>query len=907
MNWLRELARRLRMLVHRRQFEVDLEEEMRLHLEWRQQEQLQSGMTADDARAVALRRFGNPTALREKSRIAWGWEWFEHLAQDVRYGLRMLRKSPGFTAVAVLTLALGIGANTAIFSLIDAILLRTLPVASPHELVLSSDSPAGGTNSGTQTGHWMRFSSENYTYFRGHSESFRDLCAFQSSWNDLKIRVAGATGRPDSAYGRLVSGNFFSFLGLSAAAGRLFSSDDDRLGASPAVVLNYAYWTRKFQNDVSIIGKVMEVNGTAFTIIGVAPRTFSDVKNDRPDLWLPLVFQPQVMSTNSYADDPQMYWLSIMARLKPGVTLRQAQAVVSSQLKQILATQAQRETAQQIANSYIELAPGAGGISYLRVTYSEALQILAGIVGIVLLTVCANVANLLLSRSSAREKEISIRLAIGASRSRLIRQLLTESILLATLGGALGILAARWGVEILASVVIGSTSIVNDSIDARVLLFTACVSILAGILFGLVPALRSSRIDLAAQVNGSARTRLGFGFANGLVACQIAACLVLLVGAGLFLRTLQKLVDQELGFDEDHILVARINAEAAGYSPAQTPTLYQALIDRIEAIPGVLSATVDYSEPFGGSTWTSNFTIEGLPSRPPGQMKVHKELVGPHYFETEGIPILLGRDIGPQDRPGTPLVTVINQTMARKFFPGVNPIGRRFSLGSPFNDSEAMTIVGVAADARYYSLRDPVPAMEFCAAFQIPDQGSHNSAYAEDVEVRVSGNPRALLTEIRAALAQVSDSLPVTRVTLLKDEVSASLRLNRSAAEISSAFGGLALFLSCLGVYGTMAYRVSRRTHEIGIRLALGAHRSDVLWLITKECLILVSVGLVIGLPVALASTRIIASQLFGIRATDPLTFATVAILLVLVSLAACYVPARRAMRVDPMVALRYE
>jgi predicted permease len=893
------------MLMHRRQFDADLEEEMRLHLELLQQEKLQSGMTADDARAAARRRFGNPTALREKIFLVCGWEWLEHFAQDVRYGFRMLRKSPGLTAVAVLTLALGIGANTAIFSLIDAILLRTLPAESPHELVLFSDSPEGGANSGTQTGQWKHFSTENYTYFHDNSESFKDLCAFQSSWNHLKIRVAGASERPDLAYGRLVSGNFFSFLGLSAAAGRLFLPDDDRPGASPVVVLNYTYWTRKFHNDLSIIGKTVEANGTSFTIIGVAPRAFSDVKYDPPDLWLPLVSQPKVMSTNSYAQDPEMYWLNIMARLKPGVTLRQARTVVNGQLKQILATPAHRETDQQIARSYIELAPGGGGISYLRTTYSGALQVLAGIVGIILLIACANVANLLLSRSSAREKEISIRLAIGASRSRLIRQLLTESMLLSALGGLLGILTASWGAELLTSLVTGSDSIVQASIDARLLLFTAGVSILSGILFGLVPALRSSRIDLATQVKGSPRPRLGFAFANGLVVFQIAASVVLLVGAGLLLRTLQKLTEQELGFDEDHIFAARINPEAAGYNPAQTPALYQALIDHIETIPGVLSATIDYSEPFSGSTWTSNFSIEGLPSRP--EMLVHKELVGPRYFETEGTPILLGRDIGPQDRPGIPLVTVINQTMARKFFPGVNPIGKRFSLGSPFNDKEAMTIVGVAADARYYSLRDTVPAMEFCAAFQIPDQASHTSAYAGDVEVRVSGNPIAIPSEIRAALAQVSNSLPVTRVTLLKEEVNDSVRLNRSTAELSSAFGVLALFLSCIGVYGTMACRVSHRTHEIGIRLALGAQRANVLWLIAKECLILVVVGLVIGVPIALTSTSIIASQLFGVRATDPLTFAAAAILPVLVALAACYVPAQRAVRVDPMVALKYE
>ncbi len=839
--------------------------------------------------------------------MAWGREWVEHLAQDGRYGLRMLRKSPGFAAIAVVTLALGIGANTAIFSLINAVLLRTLPVARPHELVLFSDSPEGGANSGTQTGHWIRFSSENYAYFREHSDAFKELCAFQASLSDLKIRTVGMTERPELAYGRMVSGNFFSFLGLQAAAGRLFLPSDDRAGATPSAVLNYTYWTRKFHNDFSAIGKVVGMNGTAFTIIGVAPRGFSGVKSDRPDLWIPLAFQPQILSTDSYADNPEMYWLGLLGRLKPGVTLGQAQTEVNAQLNQILATQAHRETPEQIANSYIELAPGAAGISYLRATYAEALQVLAAIVGIVLLIACANVANLLLSRSSAREKEIAIRLAIGASRGRLVRQLLTESMLLAALGGGLGILAARWGVELLAALVTGSSAVVKGSMDARVLAFTAAVSLLAGILFGLVPALRSSRMDLAAQAKGSARGRMGFGFANGLVAFQIAACLVLLVGAGLFLRTLEKLGSQELGFDEDHILAARINPEAAGYEPAQTPALYQALIDRIEAIPEVVSATVDYSEPFSGSSWTSNFSIEGVLDRPAGQMLVHKELVGPHYFETAGIPILLGRDIGPEDRPGTPLVTVINETMARNFFPGVNPIGRRFSLGSPFNEQEAMTIVGVAADARYYSLRDAVPAMEFCAAFQIPDEGSHNAAYARDVEVRVSGNPRALPSEIRAAVAEVSGNLSVSSVTVLKDEVSESLRLNRSAAELSSAFGGLALLLACIGVYGTMAYRVSRRTQEIGIRLALGAHRSDVLWLITKECLLLVGGGLVIGVPTALVSTSLIASQLFGVGASDPLTFGGVGMLLVLVALAACYVPARRAMRVEPVVALRYE
>ena len=894
-------------LFHRSRLERDMDEELRDFVEHSAAAKMQMGLSRRQALREARMEMGSMDSVKEKVRAV-GWETaFYSFWQDVRFAFRMLCKSPGFAAVAILTLALGIGANTAIFSLINAVLLRTLTVAHPHELVLFSDSPKGGANSGEQTGRWIFFSNDNYKYFRDHNESFKQLCAFQSGWTNLNLRLVGASTRPEAVHGRLVSGNFFSFLGLKAAAGRLFTSEDDRLGAPPTAVLSYAYWTRHFNQDSFIIGKPAEISGATYTLIGVAPQGFTDIKYDHPDLWIPLAFQPQVMSTESYANNPQEFWLSITGRLKPGVTLRKAQAVINSQLKQILATQAQRETPEQIANSYITLAPGAYGISNIRITYQEAIQVLAGIVAIVLLIACANVANLLLSRSSARAQEISIRLSLGATRARLIRQLLTESILLAALGGAFGILGARWGVELLASMVTGSTSIVKSSVDARVLLFTVVVSLLSGILFGLVPALRSSRADLATQSKGSAGSRLRFGFANGLVVFQIAACLVLLIGAGLFLRTLQKLADQVLGFDEDHIIVARMDPWLAGYSPEQTLALYQALIDRAEAIPGVVSATVSYTEPLSGSSWTSNFTIEGVPSGPARDWMVHKELVGPHYFQTEGIPILLGRDIGPQDRPGGPLVTVINETMAKKFFPGLNPVGRRFSLGAPFNADIAMTIVGVAADARYYSLRDPVPPMEFCAAFTVPDDASHSASYAQAVEVRVSGNARAIATEIRAALSQVSASLPITDVFVLDERVSEALQQNRSSAELSSAFGALALLLACIGIYGTMAYRVSRRTHEIGIRLALGAQPSDVLWLITKECLILLAVGIFFGVPVAFVSARIIANQLFGISASDPLTFTAIAFLLVAVALLACYIPARRAMKVDPMVALRYE
>ncbi len=553
------------------------------------------------------------------------------------------------------------------------------------------------------------------------------------------------------------------------------------------------------------------------------------------------------MSTAPYSDDPREYWLNIFARLRPGVRIGQAQAAVNIQLKQVLLAQSHRETAEQIEKSYIELAEGSGGISYLRYTYAQALRILMVIVGIVLLIVCANVTNLLLARSAARVKEISIRLAIGAGRGRLIRQLLTESMLLTIFGGTLGVLVAYWGAQALVVLVTGSDSSIKASIDARMLIFTAGVSLLAGGLFGLVPALRASSIDLSTPIKGTVRPGLRYGLANWLVIFQIAASLVLLTGAGLFLRTLQKLAGQAPGFDEDRVVLARIDPQKAGYTPEQTPALYRALIERLEALPGVSSATVAYSGPLDDDSWSSNFSIEGMPEKTTLSPHVYKELVGPNYFGTLGIPIVSGRDIGPQDGPGTPLVTVINEAMAKKFFGDVNPLGRRFSLGAPLREQKSMTIVGVAANARYYSLREPVPAMEFCAAMQVPDKSSSNAGYARLVEVRTTSDPAVLKSEIRGAIGQVAGNLHVTRINTARDQVLEQMKPNLDAAKLSTAFATLALLLACIGLYGTMAYRVSRRTNELGIRMTLGAQRANIFWLVTRECLTLVVVGLAIG------------------------------------------------------------
>ncbi|HXA57465.1 MAG TPA: ABC transporter permease [Candidatus Acidoferrum sp.] len=830
-------------------------------------------------------------------------------SQDARFGLRVLGRNPGFAAVAILTLVFGIGANTAIFSLVNTVFLNTLPAANPHELVLFSEVTSMGGMSGVQTGTWQRFSSDDYEYFRDHNQSFKELAAYQTDRTVLSVHIAGAQ-LAESARSTMVSGNFFPFLGIRAAAGRLLSPDDDRASSAPVAVLDYGYWTQRFHNDPAAIGETIEADGIPFTIVGVAPRGFSGMNFFfSPSFWITLARQPEVIPGRIFTEEPHEYWLNFVGRLKPGVTLRQAEAVVNVQLNQLLHGQTERygETDQDIANSHIQLSGGAGGISYIRLQYSQALQILSVVMGIVLLMACANVANLLLSRSAAREREISVRLAVGASRSRLIRQLLTESLLLAIIGGALGILAAKWGAQGLALLVTGNTGLAQGSLDTKVLGFSIGVSLVAGVLFGLVPALRAGRADLAAPMKGSSNSPLRFNLPNGIVVFQIAGSVVLLIAAGLFVRTFQKLADQELGFDEDHILVVGIDPQRAGYQPEQTPPLYQSLIARFEAIPGVRSATLDNYNPLSGSSWSSNFAIEGKPPITDRTAIVEKELVGPKYFETEGIPILLGRDIGAEDRAGLPLVTVINETMARKYFPGVNPVGMRFSLGSPFNPKESMTIVGVAADARYYSLRDPVPPMEFAAALQVPDADSHNAGYLRDIEVRTAGDPQAVAESIRPAVKQVAADLPVTSLRPLKTVVDNTLRQNRAVAELSAGFGALALLLACTGLYGTLAYRVSRRTQEIGVRMALGAQRSSVLWLITKEGLLLIFPGLALGVFAALVSSKIVANQLFGVSPNDFLTFASTAALLLIVALVACWIPARRATRVDPMIALRHE
>jgi len=840
------------------------------------------------------------------------------LFYDLRYGLRMLARNPGFTAVAVLTLALGIGANTAIFSLMNAVMLKVLPVQKPEQLVLffeGSDEgmriSKGGIGEG---GRWKYYSYPLYEYLRDHNQFFQGICAFRLGEDRLSVNVVGRPSGESApeVTGHLVSGNYFSVLGVNAILGRTLSPEDDRLGARPAAVISYGYWKQNLGGNPAAVGKVVDLNGTPFTIVGVTPREFFGERVRRsPNFWLPMVMQPQIMLHESFLKDPDIYWVNLMGRLKPGATRQQAQAGLTIQLRQFLTSQAGSQISQherkEIEKSYISLAPGGPGVSGLRERYSEPLHILMGVVALVLLIACANVANLLLSRAAARHREISVRLALGASRVRLIRQMLTESLLMAGLGGALGALFAAWGVRILVSKFAGNSYGPDVTPDLRVLSFALAICALAAILFGLAPALRSTRVELAPALKAGSfspgATGRRWSLGKGLVSFQAALSLLLLVGAGLFVRTLQKLEAEDLGFNRQHVLLVGIDARLAGYKPAQLAPLYQRLIDRVSALPGVRSASLAAYSPMSGNSNTSNISVEGY-APPPGQdMNIHLNVVGWKYFETAGTPMLLGREIGLQDTASSPKVAIINATMAHDFFGDQNPIGRRFGFGDDPKHSGDIEIVGVAADAKFSNLRQKPEPMVFLPVLQM--QG--DAAYVWELDLRTVGDPRSAATEVRSALAGIDKGLPVTRLKTLSEQVDDSLEQERTISQLSSFFGLLALTLACVGLYGVMAYMVARRTSEMGIRMALGARSSDVLWMMLREGLFLVLAGIAIGIPAAIGAGHLVSSLLFGLTPSDPVTISLATLLLVAVAVLAGYLPARRASRVDPMVALRYE
>jgi len=835
----------------------------------------------------------------------------DSLLKDIRYGMRGLLRRPAFAIVAVIILALGIGANTTIFTLINAVLLKPLPVSKPEELVLFDDSPSEGTSTGDPTtGRWRLFSYSAYRYFREHDRSFQELSAFRSGESRMSVRRTDAQpGEPaQRAWGHLVSGNYFAVMGVNPMQGRVLTNEDDSPGAHPAAVISNGYWMQALNGDTQVVGKDVLLNGTAFTIVGIMPPGFFGERVRRsPDFWLPFSFQPQIELRNSLLDDKDAYWLKLLGRLKPGAQIEQAQVSVNIGLRQFLSDRAGSQLTDDrrraIENTYVQLTPGGRGLSGLRSFYSQALRMLMVIVALVLLIACANVGNLLLSRAAARQTEFSLRQALGATRTRLVRQLLTESLLLAVVGGVSGILLAQWGVSLLVTRVAGSTPL-DVKPDLSVLLFTIGISLISGVVFGGAPAIRATKTDLTSALKEKvSRGRRGrFSLGSALVVTQVAVSLVLLVGAGLFARSLMKLQQEDLGFNRDNVLLVNIESRLAGYKPAELAPLYRQLYDRVSALPNVRSATLASYSPMSGRSSTSSLNLQGYTPRQGEDLVVSDILIGPGYGETLGLPLLLGREIGLQDTGASAKVAVVNQALAQSFFPDQNPLGRRISFEKSAEKAE-IEIVGVIGDAKYSSARGKAERTVYRPILQVQTESSYSSV----LELRTAGDPLSLTSAVRTAIAQIDDKLPVLNVTSLRAQTDDDLREEKLLAQLVSFFGLLALVLACVGLYGIMAHAVVRRTNEIGIRMALGAERHDIIWMVLRESLSLVAIGVAIGVPAALGAARLISSQLFGLNPSDPVTLLTAAFLLTLVAALAGYLPARRASRVDPLVALRYE
>jgi predicted permease len=936
-DWGQEILKRLASLNLPPAREAEIVEEVAQHLEDRYQELVASGATEDEARRVALEELSDEDLLarglrrveqevKQEPIVPGGGGGSNFLAsvwQDLRYGLRMLVKNPGFTAVVVLSLALGIGANTAIFSLIDAVMLTTLPVRDPGRLVLlnrtgRTDSHMMIATSDNGSDNESPFSYPTFEDFRARSQAFSSLFGFVS----LGKANINIDGQANLAQGELITGDYFSGLGVAPILGRAITHGDEKPSAPRAAVISYGYWSRQFGHSPAAVGKSITVNGVPFTIVGVTPPEFFGVQPGRAvDVWVPLVEEAKLLPygmSSTPGDRPlftsrDWWWLIIMGRLKPGVTEQQATPQLEVLFQQSI-TAGLKTPLKPGFNLHIRLEPAAKGLALLRQEFSKPLWILMIVVGVVLLIACANVATLLVARSTARQKEIAVRLSLGAPRARLVRQLLTESVLLGGLGGALGLLFAYWGSHALMLLMSsgGEPLSMNVQPDARVLAFTAAVSVLTGILFGLAPALRSTRVDLTPVLKASGgsiggasrRTRLGLG--KSLVVAQVSLSLPVLMGAGLFVRTLGNLEKVNLGFNQDHLLLFGIDPAKNGYKGERLNDFCGQLLARLQALPGVSSATISEVTLASGVQDHVGISIEGHKPKPGENMGVDWNNVGPSFFETMGIRLLLGRGVEWRDSTTSPKVAVVNEAVARLFLEGRNPIGHRISPNNVFwkvgRGSQDYEVVGMVQDAMYASLRNaPRPTV------YVPFDQTPWLPWETHFEVRTVGDPLALVPSVRRVVRDLDPNLPLADVKTQTEQIAETLVQERLFARLSSFFGGLAVLLACVGLYGLMAYAVTRRTGEMGIRMALGAQRRDILRMIMRETLVIVVLGVAIGIPAALAATRFVRSMLYGLKTTDPLTTAVSALVMMFVALLAGYLPARRATKVDPMVALRYE
>lgn len=906
------ILKRLRGSLFPAHPERQFEEEARFHLEELVDRYVGEGVPPEEARRLAERRLGNLAALRDRTRDADSYPWLTDVGRDLRFAFRTLARSPSFTVVAVLTLTLGIGANTAIFTLFDAILLRDLPVRDPSRLVWFTDDTGEGTSTGSPpTGRWGYFSLDAYRYLRDQrQDGFESLAAVRSGEATILTRLSGSheSAEPLRAQAHLVSGNYFATLGVEPALGRTLAESDDVPGAPPVAVVSDGFWRKRLRADPSIVGTSATLNRTSFTVVGVAPPEFFGERVRRPpDFWVPLVWQPQIELRPSVLEAQDAYWLNLVGRLAPGVTAEHAASIATTGLRQFLTDQAgstiTADRRREIQQSYIALSNGAAGVSSLRVRYSRPLRMLFAVVGIVLLLACANVANLLLTRANGRRGEIAVRIALGAGRSRLVRQLLTESIVVAVLGGVCGMFVAAWAVRGLVGLIAPSSTPIQAALNLPVLAFTGAIAIGAGVLFGLAPALQASRFDLVdamkvRQAGGS----IGAGaMTKTLVAVQIALSMVLLVGSVLFARTLTNLEAQPLGFDAGHVLLVRVSPRLAGYTPATATAMYLRAYERLRTLPGVRSVSFARYSPFSGSNSVNSGNIEGYKPRAGEDIDLETIEAGPGYPETLGVSLSEGRAPGVNDVAGAPLVGMVNESFARRYFPGSSPLGRHFAIyGAVVPNVE---IVGVVRDIQFHDARKPVPPAVFPAMLQATTRFALDCEF----ELRTDGDPSGAIPEVRQALTEVVPDVPQNDPVLLGTQVAAAFDTDRLAARFVVVFGVLALTLACVGVYGTIAQNVTRRTAEIGLRMALGAQAGAVLWLVVRQTALLLGAGLLAGLPFALLGGRLVQSLLFGVDAIDPMSLAGASGALALFAGAASMIPALRATRISAMQALRSE
>ena len=905
----------------RKQSETDLNDEIAFDLAAEAEERMRLGVSAPEAERASHRDFGNVSLLKEDVRETWGWIWTERLAQDLRFGWRTLRGSPLFTATTVLSLALGIGANTAIYSVMDAMLFRTLPVENPHELVIlnwraikppttsESTEPAGirlvdgNVNVGPQG---ERISSDFpwpfYELIRDRNDVFSAVFAYKDA-GQLNILVQG-----NAELGRVefVSGNFFRSLGINAAAGRLIYDSDDRPSAPPVAVLSYEYWRNRFAENPAMIGQTIRISNVPVTIAGVAaPKFFGVDPASVPMVYVPIVNRP-LLARNTIGPEEQAgmftdshyYWADMMGRLRPGITMTQAGAGISARFRQFAVAVGVNTERVDLPTLWLE--DGRSGLDSLRRKYSKPLLLLMTMVALILVIACANIANLLLARAAARRREMAVRLSIGASRLRVVRQLLTESVLLAMMGGIAGLGVAAAGIRFLLWLLAGGSGDfhVHTGLDVRVLSFAIAVTLVTGILFGFAPALEATRVDIAPALKAARiSTTRGHGrrisLSQILVAAQIALSLVLVLGAVLFVRTLSSLHAVELGFNAENVLTFNLNASKAGYEGAALTKFYSQMEDQLRLLPGVSAATIT-NAPLATRAFRTPFILAKNRKGWGGWCSV-----GPTFFETMQIPILLGRGIDSRDVVGAPYAVVVNEAFTKAYFPNENPIGQQIGI----LDGTKVTIIGVAKNARE-SLKQRIMPFAYIAYRQNLGVAAWRGM---SFELRTAGNPLALAGAVRQALREEGPTVPIADMMTQSQRIYNSIAQERTFADLCTAFAVLALIIACVGLYGNMAYSVAQRTNEIGVRMALGAGQHAIVGMVLREVLALTLGGLGIGFVVAWNAMHAIDSFLFGVRPADPSSILLATAILITALVFAVYVPARQASRIEPVVALRHE